>query len=341
MRGGRFEPVSDTGQEAERHSRLLGIKLRTLVAEHRGVDVASVDAVAEPATFPNGSALRIDDEAWVLVDGEAARSLGAALAWAVRQDAGVLHVVAEHDTGVLARRATGFRFPISVWYPEGRRLLPAVAEPLATPPPPSAEHLALRSVIADAGAEPIVERGVVTGEVRGLEVCRVVDREHTVQLEVGVGPNDREAFQLLHGDVPTVDALAVVVEAVAAHRSADAPQHPLNRMARERYLRWRLEQEPGLLDLVEVVPAEPPVARPSLKQMSPCVASGTDGAGRRTTVVCSVGVDLDLVPFVADVQAADPRRGEVVVALPSRDLVPLTVELAALLERPVELRAVD
>ena len=51
----------------------------------------------------------------------------------------------------------------------------------------------------------VVEHGVVTGEVRGLEVCRVVDDRTTgdgVRLEVGVGAHDREAFAIIHGDVP-------------------------------------------------------------------------------------------------------------------------------------------
>ena len=71
---------------------------------------------------------------------------------------------------------------------------------------------------------PNVEHGVVTGEVRGLEVCRVVDDPHTgaVRLEVGVGAHDREAFTIMHGDVPTVDALAGVV----ARRRRAPPARP-------------------------------------------------------------------------------------------------------------------
>ena len=73
--------------------------------------------------------------------------------------------------------------------------------------------------------------------------------------------------------------------------------------------------------------------------MAPCVASGVDDAGESCRVVCSVGVDVDLIPFVADVQATtdDP----VIVVLPSRDLVPITRDLAALLRNPVTLVCVD
>ena len=341
------------------------MKLRALVADHRG---SPVDAIAEP--HPAGAALLVDDEAWVLADRAPARALGGALAWAVRRGATALHVIAEDATGLLARRAEQLDLPVTIWFAVDRALLPAVVEPLSPPPPARADHLALAPLIEQAGAAVVVEHGVVFGEVRGLEVCRVVDEPTTghvaeigdallapalldadalaeraarapvgVMLEVGVGANDREAFQLLHGDVPTLEALSGVVASVHAHRTPGAPHHPLNRLARERYLRWRIEQQPDLVGLAHVERAEPPVPRPNLRDPVPCVARGADAAGSPIALVCSTGVDLDLIPYVADVQRGD--AGLVRVVLPTRDLVPLTQELAGLLRGPVELVAVD
>lgn len=357
------EPEATAGAD-ERRSRLLGIKLRALVADQGGGDV-------DPVLFPGGSAAITDGTAWVLIDGPASRSLGPALGWAVRQGATSLELLAAEDTGQLARRAGALSFPVAVWFVEDRTVLPAVAEPLPVALDPPADHLALIPLIEAAGAVPAVEHGVVTGEVRGLEVCRVVDHptvgrfaelsdvvppsarpapddldaavrrreEAGVVLEVGVGPNDREAFQLLHGDIPTPEALAAVVESVATHRSLDAPQHPLNRLARERFLRWRIEQDPALVGLGRVTATPPPIPRSGLGDAVPCVAAGFDADGGEMRVVCSTGVDLDLVPFVADVQLADDL--DVVVAAPGRDLVALTRELADHLTRPVRLVAVD
>jgi hypothetical protein len=239
-------------------------------------------------------------------------------------------------------------------------LLPVVPEPLPAPASPLDEHLELVSVIEAAGAAANVEHGVVVGEVRGLEVCRVVDQptvghfaelgdidapaalvppmDAGVLLEVGVGANDREAFRMLHGDIPTVEALAAVVDAVREHRSPDAPQHPLNRLGQERYLRWQLQTDPGLVGLVSVEPAQPPLPRPNLKDPVPCVAHGVDSAGREVTVVCSVGVDLDLVGFVADVQ--EMVDTPVVVALRSRDAVAITRDVLQLLGSQVDIRVV-
>ncbi len=344
-----------------RRAQLLGIKLGVLVAEHLG---RAVDQVPEP--IANGSAMVVDGAAWVLIDGPAGRSLGGALAWAIRHDATSLDLIAESDTGLLARRAERFALPIVVWYPVERTLLPAVAEPLTPPRDAAPVHLAVREMIEGSGATFVVEHGVVTGEVRGLEVCRVVDQpttgyfdedgvepisalsaelaaDHTtsdgVIVEVGVGAPDREAFRIIHGDLPTVDALAEVVATVDGHRRPGASPHPLNRLVPERLVRSRLVDQPSLIGLVSVEPVDPPLPRTGLNDTVPCVASGSDDAGRRSHIVCSVGIDLDLVPFVADVQATtdDP----IVVVVPTRDLAPITQELAQLLRAPIAFVTVD
>lgn len=353
-------PTPDNPPDAtQRRSRLLGIKLRALVAEHLG---ATVDGVVIP--YPNGAGLLVGDVAWVLIDGPAGRSLGGALALAIRNGATSLQLIAEADTGLLARRVERFAFPVVVWFAQERTLLPAVAEPLTPPPVALPEHLALIDVIEAAGATTNVEHGVVAGEVRGLEVCRVVDSPTVghfaelgdvdmqpapgsptdgsgfggVLLEVGVGANDREAFRMLHGDIPTVDALGAVVDSVSAHRSTDAPQHPLNRLGQERFVRWQLEQDPGAIGLSSLTPTDPPVARPNLKDPVPCVAAAVDGDGTSVTVVCSVGIDPDLVGFVADVQLTSDNP--VVVVLRERDAVAITRDLLGLLAVPVEIRTV-
>lgn len=345
--------TGSANEGSEQRRRLLGTKLRALVSEHVGVNVES-----EPVEFGTGAGLVHDSAAWVIVDGPAERVLGASLAWAVRQGASSLDVVADNAGGQLARRASGFSIPIGVWFPQDRTLLPVVVEPAPVAPMAASEHLELISLIESGGARAIIERGVVTGDVRGLEVCRVVDEptvgnfaelndvpadlitrpEPGVMLEVGVGANDREAFQLIHGHVPTVDALAEVVSSVSSFRRAEAPQHPLNRMAPERFLRWRLEQDPSLLGFRSVRPVDPPVPRQSMKHTEPCVATAIDRTGAPVAVVFSSGVDVDLVPFVADVTLDLPSDVErVIVAAPQRDLVALTHDLAALLARPVEL----
>ena len=48
--------------------------------------------------------------------------------------------------------------------------------------------------------------------------------------------------------------------------------------------------------------------RPNVKDRVPCTALGRREDGSRVLVVCSVGVDLDLVPYAVDARLAASRR---------------------------------
>jgi hypothetical protein len=333
-------PIADISAASARRAHLLGLKLRALVRDH-----LSDESVGEAVAFAPGSALLHGGAAWVLLDDQPTRRMGPALAWATRAGADELHVITEQGSGVLARRGAEFSTPIAVWHAEQRTLLPAVPEPFLVEPAVPSAHLQFRELIEAGGADPVEEHGVLTGEVRGLEVCRVVDDPIAgePQLEVGIGAHDREAFRMIHGAVPTVESLARVVTTVEQHRRMDAAPHPFNRLARERLLRWELVAEPSLLGAVTLASVPPPVPRLNVKDPVPCVAAGRDVDGRALVAVCSVGVDLDLIPFAADARLRAESDGHasgavrLVVVTPVRDRVTVTVQLAGLLRRPCEL----
>jgi hypothetical protein len=325
------------GDDADRRSRLLGIKLGALVREHVGTE-----GEFTVGSWPPGAALLREREAWILVEDDPHRALGRALAWARQHDAARLHLLAERETGLLARRAGWFAQPPSVWHVEGRRLIEAVPEPFRARPEIDPELAAFRALIEEGGAEPVEEHGVLAGEVEGLEVCRAVRDRYTgvCRLEVGVGAHDREAFQMLHGDVPTATSLHRIVLTVAQYRAPGADPHPLNRLGAERAVRARVIRQPDLVGAAALAVAPPPVPRPNLKDPIPCVATGVDADGRPVVVVCSTGIDLDLVPFAADARAAlGPADARLVIAVPARDAVPVTRALAAALAHPAEVVA--
>jgi len=317
-----------------RRAALVGSSLRALVT------ATGATPVGEPAGIGTGAALMSDDgTAWVLLVDRPASSLGGALGWAVRQSATGLHVLASEGTDVLARRAASFMLPIAVSHLDGRTLVPAVARPLTPSEPLPQRHRDLVSLIIAGGAEPVEEHGVLVGEVAGLEVCRVVDDAQTgeVRLEVGIGAHDRETFQMLHGDRPTVEALADVVRSVGSHRSVGAPQHPLNQLAASRLLRARIVAKPSLVGAEALVGAEPPAARSNLKDEVPCVAREVDGD---RIVVCTTGVDLDAVPWAADAIAVH-GASECLIAAPARDVLDIQQRLAALLVTPTRFVPID
>jgi len=333
-------PQSDDDR-AGRHQRLLAIALTALVAEHAGERFrnASVVPMAFGAAVSDGS-----HEAWVILDvrdREPASLLGAVMAWALRSEIHSLNILTDVASQTLTRRAAGWDIDVAVWLRDGRSLSLLTPEPLVPASPPDPRHMGFVELISSSGATVNIEHGVVAGEVRGLEVCRVVeDFNGAAKLEVGVGANDRLAFSMLYEGEPVEDSLRRVVAEVASHRTFGAARHPLNQLAKERFVRWHLEQSPDLIGATSLTAIPGPVPRLGLSAASPCCAIGVSSQGQAMLVVCSFGIDLDLVPYAIDarqsvagidawkqlIQGSDPAR--LVIAVPSRDLIALQRDLA-------------
>jgi hypothetical protein len=323
--------------DPERRAALRSLKLRALVRDGFGVDDAS------PSPFGLGAALQRGEQGWVLAEDQPRRSLGPALAWARTNGVTELHLLVEDGAGELARRAQPFEPPPAVWQVVGRD----VTEAAPTPRPQVEPDEAVRAIASEATAlleaadvDVVWEHGELLGEVRGLEIARVVvDDELGPRLEVGVGRHDREAFAMLHGDLPPEDAIAKVVAAVREQRRPGANPHPLNRLGGERWLRARLVVEPELVGASHLAAVPPVWPRTSVKDVVPAAAVGEDHAGRPLVVVTSTGIDLDLVPEAADVRSREgalPEDARLVLVVPERDAHPVTLGLAASLRHPAE-----
>jgi hypothetical protein len=292
-------------------------------------------------TFPGGVALSDGRQAWVLVEEDAGQALGRALAWTERQGLDPLHLLAGDGSGVLARRARLFTDPPRVWLVDGRAVRAAEADRHTEALAPPEAALDLVPVLSATGLEIVIEHGRVRGEVLGLEVAAiVVDDEGTARVEIGVGRHDREAFALVHGDVPTEAALTDVVETVRRHRLPGSG-HPLGRLAPERWLRTVLLGEPALVGAASLEPIEAALPRISVKDAAPAFALGTDVAGEPIVVACSIGIDLDLVPAAADTRAMHAPEARLLLAVPTRDDHPVTRRLAQRLVRPADILRVD
>lgn len=329
-----------TTLDPERRGALLGAQLNALVRDRFGIEGG------ELGTLPDGATLVAGRRGWFMEVAGAKRMLGAALAWARQAHLDELHLLVPGGDGALARRAALFERPPTVWRIVGRELEPSRAEPYPEelPHPDGIETLV--ELLHLAGLEVVCQHGLVSAEVLGLEVARVVSDGSGSRLEVGVGRNDREAFALLHGDLPAAEALTTVVETVRRHRRAGARDHPLGRLVPERWLRARILEEPALVGMSEIRPVEPLDAPEGLKESVPAAAVGIDAQGRSCVVVCSVGVDLDLVPYAADLRAREAERARreadrLLLVVPARDAHPVTEALAGLLRTPAEVIAVE
>jgi len=323
--------------------------LRAQVRRRFGPAVAES---ARPVPFAAGVALVAagpEGERLAAVFAEAATALGSAIDTAHREGAEHLYFFAELNTTETARRATAFSLATTVIDPDAdfQGFQPAPS-PAAEPVPAALAPVAER--LASSGLDIVWEHGVLSGEWLGLEVARATLDQSGAVVDVGVGRHDREAHRLVHPEGPTDESLAEAVRVVVELRRPGARAHPANRLVPERWLRAVLIRHPGLVGLSALQAAPAPSARDGLRQRGIAPAWALDADGRPTVVVCSVGVDPDLVPAAADARLQAPswpgvpdhaRTGpdawRLVLAVPEGDDHPLNRRLVALLRRPAEL----
>jgi hypothetical protein len=334
-------------------SRMAHLRLRAIVDAQRG-GAGAGGAIGgrsdvEVSEFGQAVGLVIDDVAWVLVTGNYERSLGPALMWALRKNATSLKLLLNERAGELARIATHFDFAIEVFELDAAGVARAAAPKSAEKIEVSVADEMYAEFIKSAGADVVREHGVISGEVCGLEVCRVVratsasdlDGAGESELEIGVGAHDRETFKLLHGRTATVESLRKVIAEVAARRAVGAQVHPLNQLARERMLRHYVCLSPQLVGAKSLQPAQPPIARTNLKDVVPCCAVGVSLTGEKMVVIFNVGVDPDVVSFGADARGQINASADLVFAMPTRDIVPAVEQIAQMLRRPARFVGVD
>lgn len=208
---------------------------------------------------------------------------------------------------------------LEVWEVAGADATPAELGPPADPPVVAADHWALAGVMTEAGAHPVDDRGLLVGEIAGLEVCRVVNGDDGPTIDVGVGQADRELHELVHGQAELDDELRRVIAAVAHYRKPGS-HHPLTRVGRERWLRSALLDNPQLVGAEQLEPLVPLRSRRGLKRAEPAAAAGTTPNGNPIVVVAMVGVDPDIVPEAADYRDRFNPDAELVIAVPERDV---------------------
>lgn len=323
-------------------SRLAQLRLNTLVTSHQRHHGGGVSEITN-VDFSLGSALIVGTSGWVLVVQSPERGLGPALLWMNKHHLKTVNVIVESGADVIARRARLFDLNIHVWLAVDNELI--VATPVSIVPPAvvPAHHLSFSEIIEHAGATVVSEHGVLAGEVLGLEVCRVVDdplAESGSRLAIGVGAHDRELFQMVNGNSPTLESLTKVVREVLRLRHESTDKHPLNQLGAERYLREILIANPQLVGADRLNRAEPPVARLNLKDPTPCVAVG-EASGTKLIVVCSAFIDTDLVSFAADARLALNPNADLVLAVAPNNVLPSMNRLANALRHPARFVVVD
>lgn len=323
----------------DRRAALALAKLRAIVTEHFA-DGATIDD-AEASAVGSGAGMVVGRRAIVyLPDPQRSPSpLAALVAWGARRDADAFHLVLDQVDDTLVARTQGLDPAPKVWRVTGTTLEPVVAVDPPDAPEPPAAAIAAGSQLADAGLDVIVEHGVVVGEFAGLEVARIaIDVDGVALVRVGVGLYDQEAHAVINADLATPDHLGQVIEQVRAQRTRAAGLHPLNRFSRERWLRSVVVADPSLVQCQSLSPLAPLEPRGGIHEPEPSSALGVSDQGR-ALVVCSAGIDLDLVPTAAG-HVAQEHPDEVVLVLPARDHHAVIESSMQMLAAPARLVAI-
>lgn len=240
----------------------------------------------------------------------------------------------EREAAAVARRAALFDPSPVVWEIQGTSVEPAAAAPWSPLPAPALEpHIA--DLLSLDDVEVITEHGVVFGECRGLEVARVSGSGPEQRLDVGVGAYDQGAFAVINPELTPIESLVEVVAQVLTHRRRGALVHPLNRLARERWIRSELVADPSMVGMRELAVIEPIEPRTGVKDVVAASALGVADSGETVLVASTVGIDLDAVPAAADL-AEQYDADRIMVVLPDRDRHPLVQAVAARSRRPIE-----
>ncbi|MDP1793736.1 MAG: hypothetical protein Q8K63_06315, partial [Acidimicrobiales bacterium] len=267
--------------DASRRAELNFAKLKVL-AQSAGANGLT------PLGFPGGAAASGDArDLWVFGETSGVATLGGALSVALKGDLPERLVVitdSADDAGVIARRAGYFASPaqIDAASVDGTSLAFCEGFPSTSEPNPSQNDIEVPD-----GVDVVVEHGVVSFEVKGLEIGRLEDGE----LAVGVGKHDREGHRMANPDQDPLDALRGVAERVRKERRGDTPGGAMTSYSRERWLRSIVVADPGRFGLPPLTPVAPALPRADLRDTAIAPAVG-DGV----VVAFSVGVDPDLVP---------------------------------------------
>lgn len=317
--------------DEEQRLSLNRSKLRKILAEDSLQEFGNL-------TDSSGSGIHNNSTLWVIADEESPESLlGASLLELTTQDQLELVIFFEDLEGaqVTQRRASILNPSPSIFFLSDGKPIPVEPATIARRDNLQDAPSEFYDLCSKFGLQPIYECGIWKGEILGLEVMRVTGDE----IEVGVGKFDREATSLISSGRPLSEVLASAVEIVTSSRNPESGFHPLSRLARERWLRADALASPEIFGFENLTCVDPPRERESLREMMPAAATGIDAVGEKVLIVFSVGVDICLVSFIADLISIEcPDRVEVV--LPEKDILVPVKKCLSYLDIPLDVKGV-
>lgn len=250
-------------------------------------------------------------------------------------------------SAALSLQGQGFGVTVRVMLVSGSKLVHA--EPKSTLQPILQDDRARQRFLGNPGASDVVDlvesagcEALYMGDRMiathlGLEVARSTWNEGRLDLQVGVGRNDRMAKHWLEDSRPRADKLRETVSMVDHYRLGDWRFHPLQRLSEARWMRLSVRSNPGLIgarELTELELARPskwPAGRiwslevsasspndetsmyegfdPSFEEDGLSFASVIDSDGRHLIAALSASIDLGAVAKLYEVTRSVQEQG--------------------------------
>jgi len=317
---------------------------RAALHEARARRLIGVDESTSGSAFPGAVAFDQDGQATALLHEAGPKPLGGVLVWAWRHRVASLRLFVDEsaDPGALARRAGAVDAVVSVDVVSADGAV-APVEPEALPEPVLAPvDASLLAEFAAHGVDVVADHDGFRLELSGLEVGRLESTDDTDRpaFSVGVGAIDREATRVLHRHADSWDNLGRVVAEVRRHRRAGGGGHPLSLMARARWMRRWLSDEPHRMGLDRLTPVLDPLPFPGMRVDGPAAGIGVDHTDTRRLVVASVGGDVGMLSTVADLVVRE-APDSVLIVTPAGASVAAITDAVAMLRVPTESVEID
>ena len=216
----------------------------------------------------------------------------------------ILNLILDKPNSQLSAQIKGFATRCSLWIVEGNTLVPHPELNASTPEHEFSIDSGIRSLLEHNNCRIVFEHGKVKAEVRGLEVAEVVlDQNGENQIQVGVGIYDQEAHKIINSNEAIETTLLRAIEDILKFRHKESRPHPLNRVARSKWLIHEFINSYKHFGFNEIQYVASPNLPMNISHGLPASAIGKRDS-KEIIVTAFAGADLEAVPTAAQLLEA-------------------------------------
>ncbi|MEE2682544.1 MAG: hypothetical protein VYD77_01255 [Actinomycetota bacterium] len=311
--------------DVERRAELNQAKLNGLLKK------TFPDEVFEPIYSKSGSIFSNGKQRFLYAPDERVSPLVIALA--TETDELQTNLVVDKREAVLLQQTHGLSAEITLWIVDNDRVVQHPDSVIDERREINVLSEDFKELLKASGCDVVQEHGVLKGEIKGLEVARVVINDEGQQvLRVGVGAYDQEAHKIFDSQQTPEEKLFRIVSQVMEYRNQKSEPHPLNRAARAKWMIAEIIATSENFDLEEVQPLSMLEEIDTVTESHPAAAIGRTGAGS-VLIVASSGIDLQTIPVAAGLLVSTGAE-EIWIALSPKDRHPAIINAARYLKAP-------